>query len=100
MTDANCRYCSFLGHETPPTVTGTSWEPLTWRCLMDLEIAEGFHHCISYERYAGSDDDLEEALEIAQKASESLSGARSARKRPDVPARYFKGRKKRQGGSE
>ena len=57
MTDACCRYCTWLGHAEPPDAS-TSWEPLRWRCERNETVREGFHHCAKFLREVGSDDDL------------------------------------------
>jgi len=59
MADANCRYCVWLGHGEPKTLS-TSWEPLDWLCdhWRRHEVREGWHECDDYEREVGSDDDL------------------------------------------
>ena len=57
MADAMCKYCVWLGHAEPQSLS-TSWEPLKWRCDHGLTVVEGYHHCVAYERAVGSDDDL------------------------------------------
>jgi hypothetical protein len=57
MTDACCKYCTWLGHAEPKTLT-TSWEPLRWVCDQRETVREGFHHCAKFQREVGSDDDL------------------------------------------
>ena len=62
MSDACCRYCTWLGHAEPKTLS-TSWEPLKWVCDQGRTVREGYHHCIAYERMVGSDDDLGEVAD-------------------------------------
>ena len=65
---AECKYCAFAVYP-PDTTPG---------CEFGLTFRVEDHPCPLWERECGTDDDLSEHPEIASKASESASKARSA----------------------
>lgn len=58
MSDANCRYCTWLV-PADSDEPGTKWEPLVWACSFGWTVRVGWHDCGDFEREPGSDDDLE-----------------------------------------
>ena len=57
MSDACCRYCTWLGTTDLPELS-MQWEPAAFVCLANETVREGWHHCHLFEREPGTDDDL------------------------------------------